>query len=59
MEGWKMSSTKIMFWVIVAWACIKDVITDDSYLELLAHLAVFMFVLLVWHLITKDENESR
>jgi hypothetical protein len=54
-----MSSTKIMFWVIVAWACIKDVITDDSYLELLAHLAVFMFVLLVWHLITKDENESR
>jgi amino acid permease len=59
MEGWKVSKYKVAFIVILSYVCIKDLISDDSYLELLAFLFVAMFVLLVWAVVSEDDDDPR
>jgi amino acid permease len=61
--GWKeetrMSKHKVTFIVILVYICLKDLFSDDSYLELLAFLFVAMFVLLVWSVVSEGDDEPR
>jgi amino acid permease len=54
-----MSKHKVTFIVILVYICLKDLFSDDSYLELLAFLFVAMFVLLVWSVVSEGDDEPR